>query len=59
MQVAEVVRGRQEGVKTGKVQKVEEALEEMQKVRQRVGRAKDLNGLKIELNLINKAIEDS
>ena len=31
----------------------------MQKVREGVGRAKDMNGIKIEINLINKAIEDA
>lgn len=31
----------------------------MQRVREGVGRAKEMNGIKIEINLINKAIEDA
>ena len=55
-QVAEVLRG-QEGTAVGKALIV--ALEEMQRVRERVGRAKEVNGIKIEVNLINKAMEDA
>jgi hypothetical protein len=57
-QVAEVLRG-QEGASVGKALMIEAALEEIQRVRERVGRAKEVNGIKIEVNLINKAMEDA
>ena len=52
-----MLRG-QEGA-AGKALIIEAALEEIQRVRERVGRAKEMNGIKIEVNLIKKAIEDA